>query len=529
MNSRVKIALFAVVFGLVASSFLIYSRAQGQLAYSPPELTNPITINLGTGKTSTTLDDNKDYILKLPSSKKVGATTIIGGRNVVIIGGHITIPTGGQYDSDKRAIYVKDGPNTQVGRTVHIEGILIDGSGGGDSDGIAIAAPKTIVQIQNVRIVGLTGSQSGYHNDVVQPWGGVKELRIDRLTGSTNYQGFQIPKDLAPIEKAEISNVNLSYTNQPPADGGYMIWLAHRCNTYPVKLTNVYVVPKSGRSLGKSVWPDEDDSSCPVNVTNNVATWPTLPHISGSVIGGSPSGGDFVPSGVAGVGYVSPGYGVGTNPPPVETPKVTFITPSDGQVISGAIRPEATATHSSGIAQTDFYLDGTYVRTEKSPPYCMQGDDGTCFELDTTTLANGQHEFKVTVVAKDGSVATSAIKVTVQNGTSNPEPTPEPEPTPPPSVSTVIFNGNLKKYSMDSHEFNISNTGEVLLDLTWTKSGDFDLHVYDKEGSEVYSVNYIVKSPFKVRFDASSKGPHTINITTNSWRPTPYTLIVTHP
>ncbi len=43
------------------------------------------------------------------------------------------------------------------GRVIHIEGLDIDGSGGGEADGIGIGAPSAIVQIENTRITGLIG------------------------------------------------------------------------------------------------------------------------------------------------------------------------------------------------------------------------------------------------------------------------------------------------------------------------------------------------------------------------------------
>ena len=56
--------------------------------------------------------------------------------------------------------------------------------------GLPLKAPEAIVQVQNVRIYNGGGFDTANHNhsDIIQPWGGVKELRIDYLTGSTNYQ-----------------------------------------------------------------------------------------------------------------------------------------------------------------------------------------------------------------------------------------------------------------------------------------------------------------------------------------------------
>jgi hypothetical protein len=284
--------------------------ATGLLSWAPPALQSPTTIRLGTGYTVTDLDPTRDYVIQLPSERKVGATVIKGGHNVVIKGGWITIPTLTASDAERRGIYIKDATGT-----VHIEGVLIDGSGGGNGDGIAISAPNAVVQVENSRIVGLRGSYAGYHADVIQPWGGVSELRVDRLTGSTNYQGLQIPRDLGPIGRADLRNVDLSHTGEAPAEGGYLLWLTKgtsTCEAYPVSISDVYIAPKSGRWLADSVWPGVW-STLPCKASQVGAgadaqvSWPTLP-VTGFVRRGPRPEGEFVPSGVAGVGYVSPGY-----------------------------------------------------------------------------------------------------------------------------------------------------------------------------------------------------------------------------
>ena len=113
-----------------------------------------------------------------------------GGRNVVLIGGHITVPPGATSQAQQRAIYIKDPTGT-----VHIEGVKIDNSGGSQFDGIAVAAPLATLQLENLRITGISGSLKTLHADIFQPWGGAKEIRIDHLTGTSDYQGLQIPPD----------------------------------------------------------------------------------------------------------------------------------------------------------------------------------------------------------------------------------------------------------------------------------------------------------------------------------------------
>jgi hypothetical protein len=281
-----------------------------KLRWAPPTLVKPTTINLGTGYTHTLLSNKRDYIIKLPSTKKIGATWLDGGHNIVMIGGYVTVPTGTEpgvaNDAQRTAIYIKGATGT-----VHIEGVQIDGSGGAEFDGVDIDAPLATVQLENMRIIGVKGRFSAFHGDMVQPWGGVKDLRIDHLTGTSNYQGLTLQPDLGPIGSAEISNVDLAGTTEPPLDlGGHLIWLttdSDTCTGFPVSFSNVYLQPREGLTFPDSVWPaGNSDLECKES-GGTFATWPSL-SVTGGVQDGTPPGGSFVPPGAAGIGYVSPGY-----------------------------------------------------------------------------------------------------------------------------------------------------------------------------------------------------------------------------
>jgi len=63
------------------------SPPAGGLAWSPPALSSPITLTLSTGSNYFRLDNQRDYIVKYPSSTKIGQLMIEGGRNITIIGG----------------------------------------------------------------------------------------------------------------------------------------------------------------------------------------------------------------------------------------------------------------------------------------------------------------------------------------------------------------------------------------------------------------------------------------------------------
>ncbi|HEY6779455.1 MAG TPA: hypothetical protein VI111_00790, partial [Thermoleophilaceae bacterium] len=282
------------------------------LRWAPPVLKDPQTIELGRGFSNLRLEPGRDYILRLPPGRKLGGSFVEGGRNVVIVGGHVTLPAGTTSDEQRRGLYFKN----QTG-TVHVEGVLIDGSGGGDGDGIALSAPLATVQLENVRIVGLRGSEGATHADVVQPWGGVRELRIDRLSGSSHFQGLQLPVAMGPIESAAIRFADLRalvpLAGRRRPGGGHMLWLtpSGSCAGYPTELDHVYVMPRPGRELRNSVWPGVGDGSQCAGVEQGGAVrWPRLP-VRGDVQAGAPVGGDYVPRWNVGERYRSPGYAAG--------------------------------------------------------------------------------------------------------------------------------------------------------------------------------------------------------------------------
>ncbi|MGY1827521.1 MULTISPECIES: hypothetical protein [unclassified Blastococcus] len=278
----------------------------GALSWAPPAGWESYPVHNVTPSNSVTTIGarNGDVLIKLPADRPAGPITIANCRNAVIMGGQITVaPTARFGNDDQRAIYVH-----KCTGTVHIEGVLINGNvPGSQADGIAVNAPEATVQIQNVRMEALRGTYSVNHADVFQPWGGVREYRIDRLSGTTNYQGIQVRQDLGAIGKGTIRNTNVGSSGVTPVErGGQFIRID--CNTYPLALENVFIDPRVGRDMGYSVWPQTDDRSCPAKISNGVVSWPSIGNLSGTLTQGKPASGDFVPAGSVGIGYVSPGY-----------------------------------------------------------------------------------------------------------------------------------------------------------------------------------------------------------------------------
>jgi hypothetical protein len=278
----------------------------GPLSWAPPAGYEryPVKQVTAAGSLNTVDGGGGDVVIQLSASHAVGPVVITNCRNAVLIGGRIDVlPSSQVGGSDQRGIYVRNCTGT-----VHIEGVLINGAvSGAESDGIAVSAPNAVLQIQNVRVDGMQGGMSGNHADVFQPWGGVREFRIDRLSGSTNYQGLHIGVDLGPIGRGTIRNTDIASSEVGPIDkGGQFLWMD--CNAYPMTLDNVYVAGRSGRAFGTSIWPQTDDASCPAVVAAGTASWPRYSSLVGSVHDGRPSSGDFVPAGSVGLGYSSPGY-----------------------------------------------------------------------------------------------------------------------------------------------------------------------------------------------------------------------------
>jgi hypothetical protein len=274
--------------------------ARPKLAWAPPTLSSPTTIAVAQGDQRINLDTTKDYIIRLGSSTHAGGVGLSGGRNVVVIGGRIVPPAGS-------AMAVGLGISNATG-TVHVEGVSFDGASGREFDAIQINAPKATVQLENIRATGLRGSYDTNHTDIVQPWGGVARLRVDRLTGTTNYQGVFNQPDLGPVGPVELRHVDLAYDNVGAKTGGYLLWFTKGCDAARTTLNDVYVKGRQGSSLGSTVWPPTGQATnCPAVVSGATASWPALP-ITGVARWGAPPGGSFVLPADAGTAYRSPGY-----------------------------------------------------------------------------------------------------------------------------------------------------------------------------------------------------------------------------
>lgn len=316
------------------------ARPDERLTWAPPDTQGYTWLEV-TEAGTIALDDDTDYVLDTPRTLQ-GPVTLRGGRNVVWVGGHIRVEDEGVGASatGRRGLVVVDGPEA-ADRVVHLEGLLIDGAD--LSEGINTNSPRAVVQLQNVRVEGVhyrsvadlegTDPYPGpNHPDVVQTWGGVRELRIDRLTGSTGYQGLFLKADQnGPTGTIWLRRVDITGQRREGDDGREQASL--RLLYFDPRLTGqlrvdsdtVWLNPVAndifGSGLGVNVHPPvnhSEQAQAAAASGDSSVQWPTTTLADGRravldfggehpgrIRAGRPPDGEWVPAGTAGVDYVN--------------------------------------------------------------------------------------------------------------------------------------------------------------------------------------------------------------------------------
>jgi hypothetical protein len=327
------------------------------------------------------LDSETDFLISA-RQVRTEAVHIRGGRNVVWIGGHVRISETSAFASplERRAIVISDAPDgdSSDGRIVHLEGLLLDGSD--LAEGINTNAPSAVVQLQNIHVGlvrirgaddrdGTGGYEAPSHPDIVQVWGSKKELRIDGLTGRSNYQGIFLNEDVDDprrgpnlLRRVDLQMVETDgedgrryaghrgLTWTPEASGRLLldpgtVWLQHHENSgwtkdsfrrvaYRDEAGELVDEPVTGASeFGDNLYPSVNEPA-PYGLlleTDSLGLfgfWPEeasvevaaeVPAVQnfdesepGRIYAGRPPGGSYVPAHAVGLAYNPPGY-VGEN------------------------------------------------------------------------------------------------------------------------------------------------------------------------------------------------------------------------
>jgi hypothetical protein len=310
---------------LSAATAPVLGAATPALTWAPPAGWQAYTtLDVGSGG-EFDLDNSTDY-------KIVGASTttrvrLNGGRNIVIMGSTVHVDSSYSSSEDNVGISISNNGTTSPGRIVHIEGVRIGGAALGDA--IKLRDPNAVVQLENVYVDLAHGSEDTIHADVIQADGGVQELRVDGLTGNTQYQGLMLKKDYGSGSDYN-GPMHFRRTNIRDWNGmsEYLSWLSAASDSqiFVDGANGVWLAQAPGRDFLRSIWPDRDASlsSRPVPGVDTVGVYVTYPAFTndlgqlivrnwddtgaGQLRQGVPPGGDFVPPGSVGIGYVSPGY-----------------------------------------------------------------------------------------------------------------------------------------------------------------------------------------------------------------------------
>ena len=268
-------------------------------------MVNPVTYHVsGDGPGTITAPSGQDsYVVwDAPTDRRIRFT---GGHNWVMIGGEVNNNKQWSSEDDQSGIEFDN-----VNGTAYVEGLYIHGPYGRDGIRVGSGGSNTTLIVQNSRIIDRLSGPNGYHADVIQPFGGIKAFDVDHLTGMSDFQGQMWKQESGTtFGPSDFRNVNY-HADSPEVE--YMINFVESNPTQPVTLTNVWNQPDpnfAGGDFCRAQTPSGSATCSTDSSGRKYVTWSGTPIVvNGRVTQGPPPNGDFVPSGVAGMNYQSPGY-----------------------------------------------------------------------------------------------------------------------------------------------------------------------------------------------------------------------------
>jgi hypothetical protein len=310
-----------------------------ELSWAPPTLSSPVVYTL-TNSNRTQIPNGAGRDLRINQTEVLTGpcNQLYGWRHIEWIGGEFAST---QVNATGHIM-----PRECTG-TLHFEGIKFRQVGSASGDCFAIRADSAggtipVIQIQNCDLQVQT--LQGVHSDIYQTQiARVGELRVDKCTITTNYQGFFIQNEPGYSNPAYHGPVTLRRVNfvaiggASPAGSWFAKMLsgtnAFRNNLGPWLLDDVWcpnvgnpgtnIFPDTGfhdyiaggtQKFGSFVRSDVDGTYIAFSTTSDTVPTGTYAgqaaancQISGKLRVGNHPGGNFVASD-AGNSYVSPGY-----------------------------------------------------------------------------------------------------------------------------------------------------------------------------------------------------------------------------
>ena len=254
------------------------------------------------------LQPGNDYRLVFPDEPVDRRVRVVGGRNVVVIGGHIRID---EFFSQANLRFGMQWTG-QTG-VIHIEGLRIDSAA--LTEGIQFNNDQQAqAQVQNLYFGELRGAMNRNHGDYIQVNNGIGvnhswALRLCRITGRPSHYQFLIyGNDSGPIDVRYVNFVSAVGPNNSVNElqGGWINFLNGPADSIHYEPGTVWAEPNpvrfwrfALREHGAATNREQQDS------VGTFVEW-AEPHISGRVYKGEPPGGDYVSASSVGIGYVSP-------------------------------------------------------------------------------------------------------------------------------------------------------------------------------------------------------------------------------
>lgn len=101
-------------------------------------------------------------------------------------------------------------------------------------------------------------------------------------------------------------------------------------------------------------------------------------------------------------------------------PNISFITPLDGETVSGNYTVSVNASDDQSLDRVEFYIDGSVV----------QSGSAKIYSWSTTSVPNGSHTIMAKAYDSSGNISTALLSATVKNG----------DMTPPSAPSNLVTN-----------------------------------------------------------------------------------------
>lgn len=235
---------------------------------------------------------DQDARIDTPSGGWVGPVVVQGGRHVVL-DGHGQNVSRLQFKQTTGSVTVS---NVRI--VLNEEGDAIDVASRNGH------APD--VTLNNIAAGGLRGSRETIHSDIFQGQGDIGRLSITNLVGSSGYQGIFLKGTPGrAVGSVTLDHVALAHSGDA---AGFLLWFGDGIRTwadghrtgmasprFPVYLKDVYVTPRPGQDLSRSIYPNKGVTDAEGHDIGAYSTdggrtwrWPPAANIHGVVISGPP-------------------------------------------------------------------------------------------------------------------------------------------------------------------------------------------------------------------------------------------------